>query len=211
MKQGKMVETFLIHSLLELRYREARVTKADAIIEDRAAQFLKAPAESRFLVAPQRRRRSHWWRARIAPLDHGDGQCGGSGHIARRDRRAAAAGSLFPDEHGDAPIELAPLGIIRAVGLAVWRHGIARAETGCCEACRSQLLMAHEPCLDGGGASLRQAMIVGVFSKRIRVAADSDGPVRLGSDDVGQSYAAWTPPPRAGRTCRNRRERPPPA
>ena len=26
--QGKMVETFLIHSLLELRYREARVTKA---------------------------------------------------------------------------------------------------------------------------------------------------------------------------------------
>ena len=63
-QEGKMVETFLIHSLLELRYREARVTKADAIIEDRAAQFLKAPAESRFLVAPQRRRRAHWWRRR---------------------------------------------------------------------------------------------------------------------------------------------------
>jgi MFS family permease len=60
--QGKMVETFLIHSLLELRYREARFTKADAVIEDRARQFLKAPAESRFLVAPQRRRRPHWWR-----------------------------------------------------------------------------------------------------------------------------------------------------
>ena len=63
-QEGKMVETFLIHSLLELRYREARVTMADQIIEDRAARFLKAPAESRFLVAPQRRRRSHWWRRR---------------------------------------------------------------------------------------------------------------------------------------------------
>ena len=52
-QEGKMVETFLIHSLLELRYREARVTMADQIIEDRAAKFLKAPAESRFLVAPQ--------------------------------------------------------------------------------------------------------------------------------------------------------------
>jgi hypothetical protein len=58
---GKMVETFLIHSLLELRYREARVTKADEIIEDRAAQFLKAPKQTRFLVGPQRRRGSHWW------------------------------------------------------------------------------------------------------------------------------------------------------
>jgi predicted MFS family arabinose efflux permease len=63
-EQGKMVETFLIHSLLELRYREARVTKADEMIENRAARFLKAPAESRYLVAPQRRRRSHWWKRR---------------------------------------------------------------------------------------------------------------------------------------------------
>ncbi|HEV7479414.1 MAG TPA: MFS transporter [Roseiarcus sp.] len=61
---GKMVETFLIPSLLELRYREARVTKADEMIENRAAQFWKAPAESRFLVAPQRQRRSHWWKRR---------------------------------------------------------------------------------------------------------------------------------------------------
>jgi MFS family permease len=61
---GKMVETFLTHSLLELRYREARVTKADEIIENRAAQFLKAPAGTRYLVGPQRRRRSHWWKRR---------------------------------------------------------------------------------------------------------------------------------------------------
>jgi len=63
---GKMVETFLIHSLLELRYRETRFTKADAMIEDRAREFWKAPVESRFLVAPQRRGRSHWWRRRNA-------------------------------------------------------------------------------------------------------------------------------------------------
>ncbi len=61
---GKMIETFLIHSLLELRYREARVTKADEIIEDRAAQFLKAPTGTRYLVGPQRRQRSHWWKRR---------------------------------------------------------------------------------------------------------------------------------------------------
>jgi MFS family permease len=63
-KQGKMVETFLIHSLLELRYREARVTKADEMSENQAAQFLKAPAESRYLVGSQGRSRSHWWNRR---------------------------------------------------------------------------------------------------------------------------------------------------
>ena len=57
-----MVETFLVHSLLELRYREARVTKADAIIEDRARQFLKITG-LRAAVA---------WR-----LSAGDGSTGG--------------------------------------------------------------------------------------------------------------------------------------
>ncbi len=71
LEPGKMVETFLIHSLLELRYREARVTKADAMIEDRAAQFLKAPTETRYLVGPQRRQRSHWWRRRKAQAGPG--------------------------------------------------------------------------------------------------------------------------------------------
>ena len=61
---GKVVETFLVHSLLELRYREARVTKADEIIEDRAARFLKAPAATRYLIGPHRGRRSHWWKRR---------------------------------------------------------------------------------------------------------------------------------------------------
>jgi predicted MFS family arabinose efflux permease len=55
---GKMVETFLIHSALELKYRQARLTMADQMIEDKANQFLKAPATSRYLVAPQRPPRS---------------------------------------------------------------------------------------------------------------------------------------------------------
>jgi hypothetical protein len=68
-QEGKMVETFLIHSLLELRYREARVTKADEIIEDRAKQFLKAPAESRYLVGSRRAPR-FWRRRRAAQPSH---------------------------------------------------------------------------------------------------------------------------------------------
>jgi MFS family permease len=43
---GKMVETYLIHSALELRYRQARLTMADQMIEDGVNQFLKAPARA---------------------------------------------------------------------------------------------------------------------------------------------------------------------
>ena len=60
---GKMVETYLIHSALELKYRQARETIADQMIEDQANQFLKAPAETRYLVAPRRALRP--WRRRI--------------------------------------------------------------------------------------------------------------------------------------------------
>ncbi len=72
-EEGKMIETYLIHSVLELRYRESRVTKADEMIEERAAQFLKAPAETRYLIAPQRGPRRSWRRravvdARLRPL-----------------------------------------------------------------------------------------------------------------------------------------------
>jgi hypothetical protein len=49
---GRMVETFLIHSALELKYLQARVTIADQMIEDKAIQFLTAPATCRYLVAP---------------------------------------------------------------------------------------------------------------------------------------------------------------
>jgi predicted MFS family arabinose efflux permease len=67
---GKMVETYLIHSALELKYRQARVTVADEMIEDGVNQFLKAQATTRYLVAPQRRPRSSWRKrigARAAP------------------------------------------------------------------------------------------------------------------------------------------------
>ena len=57
-EEGKMVETYLIHSALELKYRQARVTMADQMIEDGAYQFLKAPATTRYLVGHQRGPRS---------------------------------------------------------------------------------------------------------------------------------------------------------
>jgi MFS family permease len=65
-EEGKLIETFLIHSALELRYRQARVTMADQMIEDKANQFLKGPAGARYLVAPQRAARS-WRKRRSAP------------------------------------------------------------------------------------------------------------------------------------------------
>jgi len=53
----KVVETFLIHSALELKYRQTRVTMADQMILDEAKRFLKAPLQVRYLVAPKRERR----------------------------------------------------------------------------------------------------------------------------------------------------------
>ena len=67
---GKMIETYLIHSVLELKYRQARVTVADEMMEEQASQFLKAPASTRYLVGPQRGPRRSWRRrsgARAAP------------------------------------------------------------------------------------------------------------------------------------------------
>jgi MFS family permease len=59
---GKMIETYLIHSALELKYRQSRVTMADQLMEDQATQFLEAPLQARYLVAPQRQLRP--WRRR---------------------------------------------------------------------------------------------------------------------------------------------------
>jgi hypothetical protein len=66
---GKMIETFLVHSALELKYRQERVTVADQMIEEQANQFLKAPASARYLVAPQRAPRSR--RKRISSTRSG--------------------------------------------------------------------------------------------------------------------------------------------
>jgi predicted MFS family arabinose efflux permease len=53
---GRIVETFLIHSLLELKHLRTRVTKADRMIEEQASAFLKEPRKVTFLVAPKRHR-----------------------------------------------------------------------------------------------------------------------------------------------------------
>ena len=51
---GRVVETFLIQSLLELKHLRARVTKADQIVEAEAHKYLKEPLKATFLVAPKR-------------------------------------------------------------------------------------------------------------------------------------------------------------
>ena len=53
---GRIVEVFLIQSLLELKHLRARVTKADQIVEAEAHKFLKEPPKAEFLVAPKRNR-----------------------------------------------------------------------------------------------------------------------------------------------------------
>jgi predicted MFS family arabinose efflux permease len=57
---SRIIETCLVRSLLELKYRTERLTKADAIVEERAASFLETPATVRYLVAPKRMH--HRWR-----------------------------------------------------------------------------------------------------------------------------------------------------
>jgi len=61
---GRIVETFLIQSILELKHLRARVTKADQMVEAEAHKFLKAPPNAEFLIAPKRNRESR----RKAPL-----------------------------------------------------------------------------------------------------------------------------------------------
>ena len=51
---GRIVETFLIQSLLELKHLRARVTNADRRIEQEAHAYLTEPLKPTFLVAPRR-------------------------------------------------------------------------------------------------------------------------------------------------------------
>jgi hypothetical protein len=51
--------------VLELKYRQARVTVADEMMEEQANQFLKAPATIRYLIAPQRAPRRSWRRRSV--------------------------------------------------------------------------------------------------------------------------------------------------
>jgi MFS family permease len=51
---GRFVETSLVHSLLELRYRIARQTKADELMEAHVTRFLKEPQRPSYFVASKR-------------------------------------------------------------------------------------------------------------------------------------------------------------
>jgi MFS family permease len=61
---GRIVEIFLIESLLELKHLRARVTNADRRFEEQALGYLKEPRKVTFLVAPKRSRQKR----RKAPL-----------------------------------------------------------------------------------------------------------------------------------------------
>ena len=54
--EGRIVETFLVRSLGELKHLRARVTVADRMIEEKARRYLLAPPNVGFLVAPRRER-----------------------------------------------------------------------------------------------------------------------------------------------------------
>ena len=53
---GKIIETFLIQSALELKYREARVTMADQVMFDQVRQLLKAAFGNPLSHRPERNR-----------------------------------------------------------------------------------------------------------------------------------------------------------
>ena len=63
---GRSIETWLVHSLLELKYRAERETKADELIERRAHGLLKAPAQANYFVAAERPH--HQWRGGLPAL-----------------------------------------------------------------------------------------------------------------------------------------------
>jgi MFS family permease len=62
---GRVIETSLVHSLLELRYRSLRMTKADQLIEEQARAFLQEPPKPTYFVASKRahhpRRKWRFW------------------------------------------------------------------------------------------------------------------------------------------------------
>jgi MFS family permease len=64
---GRIIETFLIQSLLELKHLRTRVTVADRMIEEQARAFLEEPPKVTFLVAPKRVRHKRRRGMALAP------------------------------------------------------------------------------------------------------------------------------------------------
>ncbi len=56
---SRSIETWLVHSLLEIKYRAERETKADELVELRARGLLKEPAAASYYVAAAHPR--HQW------------------------------------------------------------------------------------------------------------------------------------------------------
>jgi MFS family permease len=66
---GRFIETSLVHSLLELKYRGARETRADELIEGYLGQFLKEPQKASYYVASNRQHHSRRPRPRGRAAD----------------------------------------------------------------------------------------------------------------------------------------------
>jgi predicted MFS family arabinose efflux permease len=64
---GRFIETSLTHSLLELEYRSSRETRADELIEEHLAQFLKEPQQESYYVASKRQHHGRRRRAQSRP------------------------------------------------------------------------------------------------------------------------------------------------
>ena len=62
----RFIETSLVHSLLELKYRSTRRTMADELIEEHLGRFLKEPQKASYYVASHRQHR----RRRRRPSGH---------------------------------------------------------------------------------------------------------------------------------------------
>jgi predicted MFS family arabinose efflux permease len=70
---GRVVETFLIESLLELKHLRARVTVADRMVEERVRRYLIEPRKVTFLASP-RRSRQKWRRPAVRAAAASAGQ-----------------------------------------------------------------------------------------------------------------------------------------
>ena len=62
---GRVVEIFLIQSLLELKHLRARVTEADRAVEACAHRYLREPPKVTFGVSPKRSRQE---RRHLSPV-----------------------------------------------------------------------------------------------------------------------------------------------
>src|SRR5207244_164270 len=93
--------------------------------------------------------------------------------------------SLLTDDDFDTAVFLAPLRIVRAIGLRVGRDGVLGAEAPCAELHVFQALLFDEPILDRVGAPIRKFLVVWLQTFSIGMPFDTHRALGLVSDDVG--------------------------